>query len=97
VIKFTSLCVSEISFNTLNNLRKEENSAVLLFRRMEKSDSNIETAHVPGGFRRLAAAEELEQAVDRIVRALRSGKSAHLPGLGTLNPGSIWTFLPERK
>jgi len=63
---------------------------------MEKPGSTVETPHVPGGIPRLEA-QQLERVVERIVRALRSGKSAHLPGLGTLNPGREWTFLPERK
>lgn len=43
-----------------------------------------------------AAAGELDRLVNRIIRNLRAGKSAHLPGLGTITPGKKWTFHPER-
>jgi hypothetical protein len=57
-----------------------------------------ELAKIP--VRRLAPAEatekQLDQTVSRIIRALRRGEPAHLPGVGTLNPGKPWTFRPER-
>lgn len=43
-----------------------------------------------------AEAAELDRVVTRIVRILRSGKPARLPGLGILKPGKQWTFRPER-
>jgi hypothetical protein len=63
---------------------------------MEKAGSDKENVHVLGGIPRLES-DDLERIVDSIVRALRSGKPAHLPGLGTLSPGNEWTFLPEPK
>ena len=81
-------------FNAINNLRDEANITVLPFHRMEKSGSDKENAHVPGGIPRLEAAD-LERIVDSIVRSLRSGRPADLPGLGTINPDKEWTFLPE--
>jgi nucleoid DNA-binding protein len=39
-----------------------------------------------------AAADQLDRAVTRIIRALRRGQRAHLPGLGTITPGKPWTF-----
>jgi nucleoid DNA-binding protein len=41
------------------------------------------------------AADQLDRAINQIVRALRLGKSARLPGLGTIKPGKEWTFRPE--
>ena len=41
------------------------------------------------------AADRLDRVVNRIVRDLRQGKAARLPGLGTLKPGKPWTFQPE--
>jgi nucleoid DNA-binding protein len=43
------------------------------------------------------AADQMDRAVNKIVRALRQGKTAHLPGLGTIKPGKPWTFQPEKK
>jgi len=42
------------------------------------------------------AADQLDRAVNQIVRALRQGKPARLPGLGTIRPGRQWTFRPEK-
>jgi nucleoid DNA-binding protein len=42
------------------------------------------------------AADQVDRAVNRIVRSLREGKPVRIPGLGTLNPGKIWTFKAER-
>ncbi len=45
------------------------------------------------------AADRLDQAVNRIVKALRNGQSARLPGLGTLTPTGAprqrWVFRRE--
>ncbi len=41
------------------------------------------------------AADQVDRAVTRIIRTLRKGNSARLPGLGTLTPGKTWTFLPD--
>lgn len=60
---------------------------------MKKSNSAKEIAQndpvIPGN--------ELDRVVTRILRSLRFGKPAHLPGLGTITPGKDWTFVPERK
>ena len=42
------------------------------------------------------AANQMDRVVNRIIRTLRDGKPAHLPGLGTITPGKHWTFQPER-
>jgi hypothetical protein len=61
---------------------------------MPKSSHNKEAAYVANGIPRLEA-EDLERVVNRIIRTLRSGKPARLPGLGTINPGDSWTFRQE--
>jgi nucleoid DNA-binding protein len=48
------------------------------------------------------AADRVDQAVNKIIRALKSGQSARLPGLGTISPqtgvpGKRWVFRRERK
>jgi nucleoid DNA-binding protein len=42
------------------------------------------------------AADQLDRLVNQIVRALRSGQPAELPGLGTIQPGKHWIFHPEK-
>ncbi len=42
-----------------------------------------------------STAEEMDMAVNRIIRTLRGGKPARLPGLGTITPGKKWAFQPE--
>jgi hypothetical protein len=41
------------------------------------------------------AADQVDRAVTRIIRTLRRGNIARLPGLGTITPGKPWTFEPE--
>jgi nucleoid DNA-binding protein len=41
------------------------------------------------------AAEQLDRAVTEIIQKLKSGRTARLPGLGTLEPGKPWKFRPE--
>ena len=43
------------------------------------------------------AADQLDRIVNQIIRTLRAGHPAHLPGLGTINPGKEWTFQQEKK
>jgi nucleoid DNA-binding protein len=43
------------------------------------------------------AADQMDSAVNEIIRALRSGQPARLPGLGTIQPGKRWTFHPEKQ
>ena len=43
-----------------------------------------------------AAADQLDRVVTRIIRTLRRGEHAHLPGLGTISPGNPWTFHQEQ-
>ncbi|HZL57063.1 MAG TPA: HU family DNA-binding protein [Bryobacteraceae bacterium] len=61
---------------------------------MKKSDlakkvarqQSIETA---------AAADRLDRVVNQILRALKRGEEARLPGLGTISPGKVWAFQQE--
>jgi len=43
------------------------------------------------------AADRLDQAVSQVLRKLRHGNAARLPGLGTIAADKSWTFKPERK
>ena len=43
------------------------------------------------------AADQMDSVVNRIVKALRRGQPAELPGLGIIQPsGKRWVFLPEK-
>ncbi|MGD1070556.1 MAG: HU family DNA-binding protein [Bryobacteraceae bacterium] len=61
---------------------------------MKKSDLVQEVARqrgvAPG-----TAADQMDRAVNKLVRALRKGRPARLPGLGTILPGKRWVFQPE--
>lgn len=67
---------------------------MLRFGRMGKSNSDKNSVVVPGGIPRLQG-DDLERVIAAIIRTLRSGKPARLPGLGTINPGQSWTFRQE--
>jgi len=46
------------------------------------------------------AADQVDRAVNKIIRALKNGQSARLPGLGTITPdadatGKRWVFRRE--
>ncbi len=41
------------------------------------------------------AADQMDRAVNRLLRALRCGHPAKLPGLGTITPGRSWVFRQE--
>ena len=43
------------------------------------------------------AADEIDRVVTEIIRTLKCGHPAHLPGLGTITPGKQWTFQQEKK
>ena len=47
------------------------------------------------GVEKEAAADQMDRVVTRIIRTLRRGHPAYLPGLGTLEPGKPWRFRPE--
>ena len=43
------------------------------------------------------AADQMDRVVNQIIRALRSGRPAELPGLGIIQPGKRWVFHPEKR
>jgi hypothetical protein len=58
-----------------------------------------ELAHHEARRQRVApgtAADQMDRAVTRIIRGLRGGRPAQLPGLGTIEPGKRWVFRPEK-
>lgn len=61
---------------------------------MKKSDLTNAAARQRGRGK-ADAADQLDRAIHRIIKALRLGRPAHLPGLGTLEPGKRWTFRPD--
>ena len=67
---------------------------MLAFERMKKADL-IKQVASQSGVAPGAAADQMDKAVHQILRALRSGKAARLPGLGTIRPGKQWIFRPE--
>jgi hypothetical protein len=95
VIKFTSFTSSRVLINTINNLATHLDCGMLTSRQMKKSDLAKEMARRNGGDAS-DAADQLDSVVNGIIRTLRSGKAARLPGLGTITPGKKWTFQPER-
>ena len=42
------------------------------------------------------AADQMDRVVNQIIRTLKAGRPARLPGLGTITPGKRWTFKQER-
>jgi hypothetical protein len=95
VIKNTSFSSSRDWFNTINNLDMGLHLCVLCSPQMKKSGLARDMARRNGG-NAGDAADQMDRAVNRIVRTLRGGKPARLPGLGTITPGKHWTFKPER-
>lgn len=68
---------------------------LLRSRQMKKTDLAI-TAARERGVRPETAADEMDSAVSRLLRSLRSGHTAHLPGLGSILPGRKWVFRQEK-
>jgi nucleoid DNA-binding protein len=48
------------------------------------------------GLKTCDAADQMDRVVNQIIRTLKSGRPARLPGLGTITPGKRWTFEQER-
>lgn len=67
---------------------------MLGFERMKKKEMAEDMAR-QSGVAPAVAADQMDRGVYRILRALRSGHSARLPGVGTITPGKHWTFRPE--
>jgi hypothetical protein len=80
----------------INGLVVQLRGAVLGSGRMNKTElANHEARRqkvAPGN-----AADQMDRAVNQIIRALRSGRPAELPGLGTIQPGKRWIFHPEKR
>ena len=68
---------------------------MLAFRQMKKSDLVKDIAKMRS-MKAADAADEIDRVVTEIVRTLRCGQPAHLPGLGTITPGKQWTFHQEK-
>lgn len=61
---------------------------------MKKSDL-VEEVVRQRGVEPGTAADQMDRAVNKIIRALKKGQRARLPGLGTISPGKPWVFHPE--
>ena len=48
------------------------------------------------GLRTGDAADQMDRVVSQIIRTLKRGRPARLPGLGTITPGRQWTFQQEQ-
>ena len=68
---------------------------VVRSRQMKKSDLARDMAK-RNGVKPGDAADQMDRAVTQIVRTLKGGHPARLPGLGTISPGKHWTFKQER-
>lgn len=69
---------------------------MLTLRSMNKSDLARELAcqqHTTPA----EAADKLDQAVNKVLKKLRHGSPARLPGLGTISADKSWSFKPVRK
>lgn len=62
---------------------------------MKKSQQLVREITRQNGGDAVDAADQMDRVVDRIIRILRGGKPARLPGLGTISPGKKWTFKQE--
>lgn len=68
---------------------------MLVFRQMKKPEL-AQTVALETGVPAAAAADAMDSAVNRLLRILKSGQPAHLPGLGSILPGRKWTFRQEK-
>jgi nucleoid DNA-binding protein len=62
---------------------------------MKKSDLARDVAR-RRGLKTGDAADQMDRVVNQIIRTLKAGRPARLPGLGTITPGKKWTFKQER-
>jgi nucleoid DNA-binding protein len=71
---------------------------MVLFCRMKKRELAQHVAELQG-VEPGKAADRMDKAVHKIIRALKNGQSARLPGLGTISPqsapGKRWVFRSE--
>ena len=61
---------------------------------MQKKDFARRLAH-EAHLTPAVAADQIDAVVTRLLRRLKEGKPAEIPGLGTLLPGKAITFQPE--
>ena len=61
---------------------------------MKKSDL-VKEMGARRGMRPADAADEVDGAVNELIKALKQGKVAKLPGLGTIAPERPWKFNQE--
>ena len=69
---------------------------MLASRQMKKSDLARDVAR-RRGVKAGDAADQMDRVVNQIIRTLKRGHPARLPGLGTITPGKHWTFQQETK
>ncbi|HXJ41568.1 MAG TPA: hypothetical protein VNH18_19985 [Bryobacteraceae bacterium] len=62
---------------------------------MKKTDL-AKTAARERGIQPETAADEMDAVVNGLLRSLRSGRAARLPGLGSILPGRKWVFRQEK-
>jgi nucleoid DNA-binding protein len=62
---------------------------------MNKSDLARDVAR-RRGVKTGDAADEMDRVVNQIIRTLKRGHPAHIPGLGTITPGKRWTFRQDQ-
>ena len=63
---------------------------------MNKSEFAI-TAARARGIPPATVADEMDSAIHALLKTLRSGQTAHLPGLGSITPGRRWVFRQEKQ
>jgi len=85
--------------SSFNNLDDSPDRFMVAVNRMKKSELIKQVAALRG-VEPGAVADQVDQVVNEILRTLRRGQPAHLPGLGTIrpekgNPGRRWVFRPE--
>jgi nucleoid DNA-binding protein len=61
---------------------------------MKKSDLARDMA-IRNGLKMGDAADQMDAVVNELIRALKKGNPAHIPGLGTITPGKRWKFEQE--
>ena len=68
---------------------------MLVSRQMKKSEL-ARTLGRETGVPPETAADAMDSAVNRLLKSLRNGQAAHLPGLGSILPGRKWVFKQEK-
>lgn len=79
----------------MSDLGTRQAACLLLSSRMRNAEL-IKRVARDSGIGHGVAADHMDRTVNQIIRALKSGQAARLPGLGTLKPGKRWTFREEK-